>query len=391
MGRFIATSLSLLALVVGFNLASGVVDGWLARMRLSGSSASAQAPAAPMSPAGTGSLAAGIPASGSASGSAAIAPATGSLPATSASGAASTSVAVAPATGSTPTATDSIYAAADTIIGAGTDSAVVAIPLEDEYEGDVYNRVPNDYLAGVGWRKLHLVPTGKDEFSVRAARSASAAIEGTLQVGGAVFDPTRSDLPDLSGSVAVERGSIDPIAPKRLTGYLASLPETGPQFAAVFDFDCNGDAEACSQAIGVRVLEVFERQVATQNDPDNWPLGGFGLRDAVFTNTGNPGYWKTAVFQGILLNGGRRSSRGAIARGEIFLTTSLVDNDPQRVEGYLRTPGRPTASFRIAECAGWGPCADELGKLLAFRLAVVLDVANTPPATGGVPRSHGTP
>lgn len=372
MGRFFAGVFGIVAAIVIFQLAAGLFDS-LANVGI-GSIPAIAASATP-APASTATSSV-TPAP------AAAAPATGSMAAApAATSSATTSVAVA---------TDSIFAVADAIIGAGTDSAVIAIPLDDEYDGDVYNRVPNDYLAGVGWRQMILTPIGKDEFSARAARSASAAIEGTLQVGGAIFDPTRKDLPVLTGTVAVEQG-MDPVAPKRLTGYLMSLPETGPQFAAVFDFDCSGNAEACSQAIGVRVLEVFERQIETQKDPINWPLSGFGLKDAVFTNTGNPGYWKAAVFQGILLNGGRRSSRGAIARGEIFLTTSLVDNDPQRVEGYLRAPGRPTASFRIAECAGWGPCADELGKLLAFRLAVVLDVANAPPATGGVPRPHGTP
>lgn len=388
MGRFIGGLVGILAAIIIFQILAGGFD-WAARS-LRGMTSAVAATPAPVTPAGTGSIAAAIPASGSASGSVAIAPATASVPATAASGSATTSVAVAPASGSIPAATDSVFAAADAIIGAGTDSAYVAIPLDDEHEGDVYNRVPNDYLTGVGWRLMTLTPTGKDAFSVRAARSASAAIEGVLQVGGAVFDPTRTNLPTLTGVVTVEQG-MDPVTPKRLTGYLMSLPETGPQFAAVFDFDCNGDAEACSQAVAVRVLEVFERQLEVQKDGVNWPLSRFGIRDAVFTNTVNPGYWKTAVFQGILLNGGRRSSRGAIARGEIFLTTSLVDNDPQRVEGYLRMPGRPTASFRVADCAGWGPCADELGKLLAFRLAVVLDVANTPPASGGPPRSHGTP
>lgn len=380
MGRFFGGLVGILAAIIIFQLLAGGFD-WAAQS-LRGTTNAVAATPTPVTPA-----------TGSATGSTGVAPASGSAPATAsapaaaASGLATTSVVAAPASGSA-VATDSIYAAADAIIGAGTDSAGVAIPLEDEYEGDVYNRVPNDYLAGVGWRQMILTPIGKDAFSVRAARSASAAIEGTLQVGGAVFDPTRNDLPALTGTVAVEQG-MDPVAPKRLTGYLMSLPETGPQFAAAFDFDCNGDAEACSQAIGVRILEVFERQKAMQEDPDNSPLGGFGLRDIVFANALNPGYWKTAVFQGILLNGGRRSSRGTIARGEIFLTTSLVDNDPQRVEGYLRMPGRPTASFRVADCAGWGPCADELGKLLAFRLAVVLDVANTPPAPGGPPRPHG--
>ncbi len=381
MGRFIVTILSLGILVALFNFSSGLLDGWLANMRLSGSSASAQAPATASA---SGSVVA-TPATSSATTSVAVTPASGS---------ATPSIAVVPATGSATSsvvvATDPIFAEADAIIGAGTNSAIIAMPMDDEFDGDVYNVVSNDYLVGVGWSRVQLTPTSKDEFSARAARSASAAIEGILQVGGAVVDSTRQDLPALTGTVTVEQG-LDPVAPKRMTGYLASLPESGPQFAAVFDFDCNGNAEACSQAIAVRVLEVFERQMAMQSDTENSRLADFGLRDVVFTNTTNPGYWKTAVFQGILLSGGRRSARAPLGRGEIYLTTSLVANDPRQVEGYLRVTGRPTLSFRVAECAGWGPCGDEIGKLVAYRLAVILEVAGLLPDESGTPQPHGQP